>query len=55
MRISEFNSLVEPILEDDIRTLQEREGINALVLDVRGNQWGAFQSAVKILSLFIEG
>ena len=55
MRISEFNSLVEPIVKDAIRTLRERDGINALVLDVRGNPGGAFQYDMDISSLFVEG
>ena len=42
VRIYEFSSLVEPRLEDAICTLQERDGINALVLDVRGNMRGRF-------------
>ena len=55
MWILDFNSFVEAILEDAIHTLQEQEDINALVLDVRGNQWGEFQSSNEILSLFVEG
>ena len=50
VRILKFNMLVEPILEDAICTLQERDGINSLVSDFRGNPGGAFQYVVEISS-----
>ena len=52
VRIAEFNALVKPSLEDALRNLG-KEGANALVLDLRGNGGGAFQSAVEISSLFL--
>jgi carboxyl-terminal processing protease len=53
IRISEFNSLVKAKLEEAITDLESR-GVNAIVLDLRGNPGGAFQSAVEISSLFYE-
>lgn len=54
IRISEFNSLVKSKLEEAIRNLKE-EGANAFVMDLRGNPGGAFQSAVEIAGLFLDG
>ncbi|GFH48758.1 hypothetical protein CTEN210_05234 [Chaetoceros tenuissimus] len=53
IRISEFNSLVKPKLENALKALTV-EGANALVLDLRQNPGGAFQSAVEIAGLFME-
>jgi len=53
IRISEFNSLVKPKLEEALKALTA-EGANALVLDLRQNPGGAFQSAVEIAGLFME-
>ena len=52
-RISEFNALVKPKLEQALHDLFTNMGANALVLDLRGNGGGAFQSAVEISSLFL--
>lgn len=52
IRVAEFNSLVKPKLEAALRDL-ESQGVNAYVLDVRGNPGGAFQSAVEIAGLFM--
>jgi carboxyl-terminal processing protease len=52
IRIVEFNSLVKPKLEAALRDL-ESQGVDAYVLDVRGNPGGAFQSAVEIAGLFL--
>lgn len=53
IRLSEFNSLVEPRLKDALSTLKN-DGANAYVLDMRSNPGGAFQSAVEIASFFME-
>ena len=53
IRISEFNAIVKAKLEDALNNLEKR-GVNAYVLDVRGNPGGAFQSAVEISSLFLD-
>ena len=53
IRISEFNGIVKAKLEDALKEL-ESQGVNAYVIDVRGNPGGAFQSAVEISSLFID-
>ena len=53
VRINEFNALVKPKLEQALQDLQETNDISALVLDLRGNGGGAFQSAVEIASLFL--
>jgi len=53
IRISEFNSLVKPKLEDAIKSLKA-EGANAFVMDVRQNPGGSFQSAVEIAGLFLD-
>lgn len=52
VRVAEFNALVKPSLEAALRDLESR-GVNAYVLDVRGNPGGAFQSAVEIAGLFL--
>ncbi|KAL3796665.1 hypothetical protein HJC23_009965 [Cyclotella cryptica] len=52
VRIAEFNSIVKPKLEAALRDL-ESQGVDAYVLDVRGNPGGAFQSAVEIAGLFM--
>lgn len=52
IRVAEFNSLVKPKLEAALRDL-ESQGVDAYVLDVRGNPGGAFQSAVEIAGLFM--
>ena len=52
VRIAEFNSLVESSLESALKDL-ENQGVNAYVIDVRGNPGGAFQSAVEIAGLFM--
>ncbi|GKY96009.1 hypothetical protein MPSEU_000561400 [Mayamaea pseudoterrestris] len=52
IRISEFNALIKTKLEDALHDLIDKQGANALVLDVRHNGGGAFQSAVEISSLF---
>jgi C-terminal peptidase prc len=52
IRIAEFNSVVKPKLEAALRDL-ESQGVDAYVLDVRGNPGGAFQSAVEIAGLFM--
>lgn len=53
VRVKEFNSLVKPGLEKALTDL-EQQGVNAYVLDLRGNPGGAFQSAVEVASLFLE-
>lgn len=53
IRIAEFNSIVKGKLEAAAIDL-EKQGVNAYVLDVRGNPGGAFQSAVEISSLFLD-
>lgn len=53
IRISEFNAIIKAKLQDALNTL-EQQGVNAYVIDVRGNPGGAFQSAVEISSLFID-
>ena len=53
IRISEFNSLVKPKLEEALKSLKD-QGSNAYVLDMRSNPGGAFQSAVEIASYFYE-
>lgn len=53
VRISEFNSLVKPKLEQALQSLED-EGANAYVLDIRSNTGGAFQSAVEISGLFLD-
>ena len=53
VRITEFNALVKPKLELALKDLTTNMGANALVLDLRGNGGGAFQSAVEISSLFM--
>ena len=53
IRITEFNALVKRQLEDALKQL-ESQGVNAYVLDLRGNPGGAFQSAVEIASYFID-
>jgi carboxyl-terminal processing protease len=53
IRISEFNSLVKPKLEDAIKSLKA-SGANAFVMDLRQNPGGAFQSAVEIAGLFLD-
>lgn len=52
VRITEFNSLVKTSLEAALRDL-ESQGVDAYVLDIRGNPGGAFQSAVEIAGLFM--
>jgi carboxyl-terminal processing protease len=52
IRISEFNALIKTKLEDALHDLIDKQGANALVLDIRHNGGGAFQSAVEISSLF---
>ena len=52
VRIAEFNSIVKPSLEAALKDL-ESQGVDAYVLDVRGNPGGAFQSAVEIAGLFM--
>ena len=52
IRIKEFNSLVKTKLMDALDDLEKVQHVNALVLDLRGNPGGAFQSAVEISSLF---
>ena len=52
VRVSEFNSLVKPSLQDALKDL-ESQNVNAYVLDLRGNPGGAFQSAVEIAGLFM--
>ena len=52
IKVIEFNSLVKPKLETALRDL-ESQGVDAYVLDVRGNPGGAFQSAVEIAGLFM--
>lgn len=52
VRIAEFNSLVKASLEAALKDL-ESQGVDAYVLDVRGNPGGAFQSAVEIAGLFM--
>ena len=52
VRIAEFNSLVKTKLEAALNDL-ESQGVNAYVLDVRGNPGGAFQSAIEIAGLFL--
>jgi len=54
IRIREFNSLVKSKLEKALTSLKE-EGANAFVMDLRGNPGGAFQSAVEIAGLFLDG
>ena len=54
IKISEFNALVKASLEKALVDL-ERENVNAYVIDLRQNTGGAFQSAVEISSLFMEG
>lgn len=54
IRIKEFNSLVKANLIEALDDLQNKEKVNALVLDLRGNPGGAFQSAVEISGLFFE-
>lgn len=54
VRIAEFNALVKPKLEEALRDLVQNMKANALVLDLRGNGGGAFQSAVEISSLFLD-
>lgn len=53
IRISEFNSIVKPKLENAIKSLR-KDGANAYVMDLRGNPGGAFQSAVEIAGLFMD-
>lgn len=53
VRISEFNALIKSKLEDALHDLIQNQGANALVLDIRHNGGGAFQSAVEISSLFL--
>ncbi len=53
VRVSEFNSLVEPKLKGALTDLKNA-GANAFVLDMRSNPGGAFQSAVEVASLFME-
>jgi len=53
VRITEFNSLVKPKLEEAIKSLKAA-GANAYVMDLRGNPGGAFQSAVEIAGLFMD-
>jgi carboxyl-terminal processing protease len=53
VRIVEFNGIVKAKLEEAIHSL-EKDGVNAYVIDVRGNPGGAFQSAVEISSLFLD-
>ena len=52
VRIAEFNSLVKIKLEAALNDL-ESQGVDAYVLDVRGNPGGAFQSAIEIAGLFL--
>ena len=53
IRLTEFNSLVQPKLEETLRNLK-KEGANAFDLDVRSNGGGAFQSAIEIAGFFID-
>ena len=53
IRISEFNSLVKPKLEEAIKNLKAN-GANAYLLDLRSNPGGSFQSAVEIAGLFLD-
>lgn len=53
IRVSEFNSLVNAKLQDALEDLN-KQGANALVLDLRSNTGGAFQSAVEISGFFFE-
>ena len=52
MRVSEFNSLVNPSLQRALSELK-KQGANAYVMDLRGNTGGAFQSAIEISGLFL--
>ncbi|KAL3921399.1 MAG: hypothetical protein SGARI_006694 [Bacillariaceae sp.] len=53
IRISEFNSLVNSKLQVALQELLQKENANALVLDLRANTGGAFQSAVEISGMFL--
>jgi C-terminal peptidase prc len=53
VRISEFNSLVLSKLEEALTALRPTAS-QGLVLDLRQNTGGAFQSAVEIASLFLK-
>jgi len=53
VRVSEFNSLVKPKLENALKSLKA-DGANAYVMDLRSNPGGAFQSAVEIAGLFLD-
>jgi carboxyl-terminal processing protease len=60
IRIKEFNAIVKNKLENAITSLltasndeAESSGATALVLDLRSNGGGAFQSAVEIAGLFM--
>jgi len=53
MRVSEFNSLVNPSLQRALSELK-KQGANAYVMDLRGNTGGAFQSAIEISGLFLQ-
>ena len=54
VRITEFNSLVQPKLQEALQNLQAA-GANAYVIDLRQNTGGAFQSAVEVSSYFMPG
>ena len=51
IRVSEFNSLVLPKLEEALRAMSKNA--QGYVLDLRHNTGGAFQSAIEISSLFL--
>jgi carboxyl-terminal processing protease len=53
VRIDEFNSMVLPKLEEALDALSAKSDLKGLVLDLRQNTGGAFQSAVEIASLFV--
>lgn len=53
VRITEFNSLVNPSLKEALEKLK-KEGANAYVIDLRANTGGAFQSAVEISGMFLK-
>jgi len=52
VRVTEFNSLVNSSLQRALSELK-KQGANALVMDLRGNTGGAFQSAIEVSGLFM--
>lgn len=53
LRITQFNIPLAPKLDEELKKLSEK-GMNALIIDLRGNPGGLLNSAIEVCSRFIE-